>query len=51
MPHEKKAELDIVKNFLLKTLHLQGWVKTIDNFTIGEGVQPASFKVHLDRYC
>ncbi|BFG22190.1 hypothetical protein CerSpe_084640 [Prunus speciosa] len=49
MPHEKKAELGIVKNFLLKTLHLQGGAKTIDNFTIGEGVQPASFKVSLSH--
>lgn len=39
------AEPEIVKNFLLKTLHLQGWEKRIDNFTLGEGVMPASFKV------
>ncbi|GAV68120.1 Glyco_hydro_100 domain-containing protein [Cephalotus follicularis] len=38
-------ESEIVKNFLLKTLHLQGWEKRIDNFTLGEGVMPASFKV------
>ncbi|XP_073152460.1 probable alkaline/neutral invertase F [Henckelia pumila] len=42
------ADVDIVKNFLLKTLHLQGWEKRIDNFTLGEGVMPASFKVGLD---
>ncbi|KAD3641431.1 hypothetical protein E3N88_30655 [Mikania micrantha] len=41
-------EPEIVKNFLLKTLHLQGWKKTIDNFTLGEGVMPASFKVLYD---
>ncbi|XP_071688660.1 probable alkaline/neutral invertase F [Rutidosis leptorrhynchoides] len=36
---------DIVKNFLLQTLRLQGYKKTIDNFTLGQGVMPASFKV------
>ncbi|XP_075510763.1 putative alkaline/neutral invertase F [Primulina tabacum] len=41
-------DVDIVKNFLLKTLHLQGWEKRIDNFTLGEGVMPASFKVGHD---
>lgn len=43
-------ELEIVKNFLLKTLHLQGWEKRIDNFTLGEGVMPASFKVQFDLH-
>lgn len=42
------ADVEIVKNFLLKTLHLQGWEKRIDNFTLGEGVMPASFKVIYD---
>ncbi|XP_057980233.1 probable alkaline/neutral invertase F isoform X2 [Malania oleifera] len=42
------SEPDIVKNFLLKTLHLQGREKRIDNFTLGEGVMPASFKVLYD---
>lgn len=43
-----KEELDVVKNFLLKTLHLQGdWEKRIDNFTLGQGVMPASFKVQF----
>ncbi|KAK4769665.1 hypothetical protein SAY87_030197 [Trapa incisa] len=41
-------ESDIVKNFLVKTLHLQGWEKRIDNFTLGEGVMPASFRVRFD---
>ncbi|XP_043710314.1 probable alkaline/neutral invertase F [Telopea speciosissima] len=41
-------EPEIVKNFLVKTLHLQGWEKRIDNFTLGEGVMPASFKVLYD---
>ncbi|CAB4300676.1 unnamed protein product [Prunus armeniaca] len=47
---QKDPELDIVKNFLLKTLHLQGWEKRIDNFTLGEGVMPASFKILFDQY-
>ena len=42
------AEPDIVKNFLLKTLHLQGSEKMVDNFMLGEGVLPASFKVLHD---
>ncbi|KAK8565697.1 hypothetical protein V6N13_020774 [Hibiscus sabdariffa] len=41
---------EIIKNFLLKTLHLQGWEKRIDNFTLGEGVMPASFKVLYDLH-
>ncbi|KAJ8900539.1 hypothetical protein K2173_025316 [Erythroxylum novogranatense] len=45
-PHEA----EVVKNFLLKTLHLQGWEKRIDNFTLGEGVMPASFKVLYDPH-
>nr|XP_043608081.1 probable alkaline/neutral invertase F [Erigeron canadensis] len=39
------AEPEIVKNFLMETLDLQGHKKTIDNFTLGKGVMPASFKV------
>lgn len=35
----------MVKNFILKTLHLQSWEKRIDQFKLGEGVMPASFKV------
>ncbi|GAB2262378.1 hypothetical protein Droror1_Dr00003375 [Drosera rotundifolia] len=38
-------EPDIVKNFLLRTLHLQATVKRVDCFTLGQGVMPASFKV------
>nr|POE80338.1 alkaline/neutral invertase cinv2 [Quercus suber] len=33
-----------------QTLHLQGWEKRIDNFTLGEGVMPASFKVLFDSH-
>ncbi|XP_071737840.1 probable alkaline/neutral invertase D [Rutidosis leptorrhynchoides] len=42
------GEPDIVKNFLLKTLQLQGWEKRIDRFKLGEGAMPASFKVLHD---
>ncbi|KAJ8531149.1 hypothetical protein K7X08_025880 [Anisodus acutangulus] len=42
------GEADIVKNFLLKTLQLQGWEKRVDRFKLGEGVMPASFKVLHD---
>ncbi|KAJ8458338.1 hypothetical protein OPV22_031264 [Ensete ventricosum] len=42
------GEPEIVKNFLLKTLHLQSWEKRIDRFKLGEGVMPASFKVNHD---
>lgn len=42
------GEPDIVKNFLLKTLYLQGWEKRVDRFKLGEGAMPASFKVLHD---
>lgn len=42
------GEPEIVKNFLLKTLQLQGWEKRIDRFKLGEGAMPASFKVLHD---
>ncbi|XP_074567147.1 alkaline/neutral invertase CINV1-like [Curcuma longa] len=42
------GEPDIVKNFLLKTVYLQGWEKRIDRFKLGEGAMPASFKVLHD---
>ncbi|KAG8064518.1 hypothetical protein GUJ93_ZPchr0004g40134 [Zizania palustris] len=42
------GEPEIVKNFLLKTLLLQGWEKRIDRFKLGEGAMPASFKVLKD---
>ncbi|KAL4334030.1 hypothetical protein GQ457_07G020060 [Hibiscus cannabinus] len=42
------GEPEVVKNFLLKTLQLQGWEKKIDRFKLGEGVMPASFKVLHD---
>lgn len=42
------GEPEIVKNFLMKTLRLQALTKRIDNFTLGEGVMPASFKVLHD---
>ncbi|CAM8984829.1 hypothetical protein QQ045_009081 [Rhodiola kirilowii] len=43
------GEPEIVKNFLLKTLQLQGWEKRVDRFKLGEGVMPASFKVLHDE--
>ncbi|CAA7027229.1 unnamed protein product [Microthlaspi erraticum] len=42
------GEPDIVKNFLLKTLQIQGREKKIDRFKLGEGAMPASFKVLHD---
>lgn len=42
------GEPEIVKNFLLKTLLLQGWEKRVDRFQLGQGVMPASFKVLHD---
>ncbi|KAJ9698984.1 hypothetical protein PVL29_007852 [Vitis rotundifolia] len=39
-----KGELEIVKNFLLRTLHLQLSVKGIDRFALGQGLMSASFK-------
>lgn len=42
------GEPEIVKNFLVKTLRLQSWEKKVDLFKLGEGVMPASFKVHHD---
>lgn len=40
------GEHEIVRNFLLKTIHLQSLEKKIDQFKLGEGVMPASFKVN-----
>ncbi|CAI5494326.1 unnamed protein product [Closterium sp. Naga37s-1] len=36
---------EIVRNFLLYTLQLQSWEKTVDAHRPGEGLMPASFKV------
>ncbi|CAM8966872.1 unnamed protein product [Rhodiola kirilowii] len=47
---KKEPKTEIVKNFILRTLHLQGWEKKIDKFTLGEGVMPASFKVLKDHH-
>ncbi|KAH0468776.1 hypothetical protein IEQ34_002008 [Dendrobium chrysotoxum] len=44
------GEPEIVKNFLLKTLLLQGWEKRVDRFELGAGVMPASFKVLHDPH-
>eukprot|EP00249_Psilotum_nudum_P021601 c28169_g1_i1 orf=579-2219(-) len=40
-----KGETDIVRNFLLHTLQLQSWEKTVDCHSPGQGLMPASFKV------
>ncbi|XP_022979724.1 alkaline/neutral invertase A, mitochondrial-like [Cucurbita maxima] len=39
------GEQEIVKNFLLHTLQLQSWEKTVDCYSPGQGLMPASFKV------
>ncbi|KAL0548455.1 hypothetical protein IC582_012907 [Cucumis melo] len=39
------GEEEIVKNFLLHTLQLQSWEKTVDCYSPGQGLMPASFKV------
>ncbi|KAG2245695.1 hypothetical protein Bca52824_085323 [Brassica carinata] len=40
-----KGEGEIVRNFLLYTLQLQSWEKTVDCYSPGQGLMPASFKV------
>ncbi|CAO2837619.1 unnamed protein product [Amaranthus hypochondriacus] len=40
-----KGEGEIVKNFLLYNLQLQSWEKTVDCYSPGQGLMPASFKV------
>lgn len=40
-----KGEYDIVRNFIHHTLQLQSWEKTVDCYTPGQGLMPASFKV------
>ncbi|XP_059665959.1 alkaline/neutral invertase E, chloroplastic-like [Cornus florida] len=40
-----KGEYDIVRNFILNTLQLQSWEKTMDCHSPGQGLMPASFKV------
>ncbi|WCJ23242.1 Plant neutral invertase family protein [Euphorbia peplus] len=39
------GDSEIVKNFLLHTLQLQSWEKTVDCYSPGQGLMPASFKV------
>ncbi|KAK7291731.1 hypothetical protein RIF29_07106 [Crotalaria pallida] len=39
------GEGEIVKNFLLHTLQLQSWEKTVDCYSPGQGLMAASFKV------
>ncbi|GMG98467.1 hypothetical protein Nepgr_000307 [Nepenthes gracilis] len=40
-----RGEYDIVRNFILHTLQLQSWEKTMDCHSPGQGLMPASFKV------
>ncbi|CAA0827266.1 Alkaline/neutral invertase A- mitochondrial [Striga hermonthica] len=40
-----KGEGEIVRNFMLHTLQLQSWEKTVDCYSPGQGLMPASFKV------
>ncbi|KAI9071397.1 hypothetical protein K1719_046641 [Acacia pycnantha] len=40
-----KGEHEIVKNFLIYNLQLQSWEKTVDCYSPGQGLMPASFKV------
>ncbi|KAJ8528898.1 hypothetical protein K7X08_030638 [Anisodus acutangulus] len=40
-----KGEGEVVKICLLHTLQLQSWEKTVDCYSPGEGLMPASFKV------
>ncbi|KAL1535027.1 alkaline/neutral invertase A, mitochondrial-like [Salvia divinorum] len=40
-----KGEGEIVRNFVLHTLQLQSWEKTVDCYSPGQGLMPASFKV------
>ncbi|KAG0500999.1 hypothetical protein HPP92_001071 [Vanilla planifolia] len=39
------GEGEIVRNFILHTLQLQSWEKTVDCYSPGQGLMPASFKV------
>ncbi|KAL1558217.1 Neutral/alkaline invertase 3, chloroplastic [Salvia divinorum] len=41
------GEYEIVRNFILHTLQLQSWEKTIDCHSPGQGLMPASFKVRV----
>lgn len=40
-----RGETEIVRNFLLHTLQLQSWEKTVDCYSPGQGLMPASVKV------
>lgn len=45
-----KGEPTIVKNFLVETARLQSREKMVDLFKLGQGVMPASFKVHHSNH-
>ncbi|KAF5734160.1 alkaline/neutral invertase A mitochondrial [Tripterygium wilfordii] len=40
-----RGEGEIVRNFLLHTLQLQSWEETMDCYSLGQRLMPASFKV------
>ncbi|KAF5730782.1 Plant neutral invertase family protein isoform 2 [Tripterygium wilfordii] len=40
-----RGEGEIVRNFLLHTLQLQSWGKTVECYSPGQGLMPTSFKV------
>ncbi|KAI3525449.1 hypothetical protein L1887_04251 [Cichorium endivia] len=40
-----KGEYDVVRNFILHSLQLQSWEKTMDCHSPGQGLMPANFKV------
>ncbi|EEE60952.1 hypothetical protein OsJ_14709 [Oryza sativa Japonica Group] len=42
-----KGDYEIVRNFILHTLQLQSWEKTMDCHSPGQGLMPASFKVRV----
>ncbi|KAL5215799.1 hypothetical protein ABZP36_007200 [Zizania latifolia] len=42
-----EGEYEIVRNFILHTLQLQSWEKTMDCHSPGQGLMPASFKVRV----
>ncbi|KAI3502307.1 hypothetical protein L1887_30341 [Cichorium endivia] len=42
-----RGEGEIVRNFLLHTLQLQSWEKTVDCYSPGQGLMPASFKIRI----
>ncbi|XP_040379049.1 neutral/alkaline invertase 3, chloroplastic-like [Oryza brachyantha] len=42
-----RGDYEIVRNFILHTLQLQSWEKTMDCHSPGQGLMPASFKIRV----